>query len=159
MALRRNKGKGPGQSKAAGPVLTLPENTDRKTRRTINKLLQAELGKIEAEREKRVPHLYRWRFQLVPLAWLAGACAGLVSHAAQAGVPLERGWSDAALLERCPVGLQRARQAVEGRQGLLVGRLFCAMSINIHDFRRQAGSTQGPDARFSLAPAPAPTGR
>src|SRR6476469_7486228 len=38
-----------------------------------------------------------------------------------AGIPLERGWSDAALLERCPVGLQRARQPVEGRQGLLVG--------------------------------------
>ena len=79
--MRRKKAAkgGPGKS---GPVLTLPENTDWKTRRKISKLLDAELEKILGEREKRVPHLYRWRFQLVPLAWLAGACAGLVSHAA-----------------------------------------------------------------------------
>src|SRR4029079_2970932 len=30
-------------------------------------------------------------------------------------------WGDAAFLEVCPVGLKRARQPVEGGQGLLVG--------------------------------------
>ena len=78
----RRKKAAKGGTGRTGPVLTLPENTDWKTRRKIGKLLDAELEKILGEREKRVPHLYRWRFQLVPLAWLAGACAGLVSHAA-----------------------------------------------------------------------------
>src|SRR4026208_1835582 len=37
-----------------------------------------------------------------------------------AGISLERGWGDAALLDRCPVGFKQARRPVEGGQGLLV---------------------------------------
>lgn len=66
-------------SKSAGPVLALPPDTDLKTRRKLSRLIDIELAKAEGKTLPG-PRPFRFRFQLVPLCWLAAALAGLAYH-------------------------------------------------------------------------------
>ena len=66
-------------SKSAGPVLALPPDTDRKTRAKLTRLIDIELAKAEGKAPPG-PRPFRFRFQLVPLCWLAAALAGLAYH-------------------------------------------------------------------------------
>src|SRR5215469_5674207 len=63
----------------SGPSLALPPDTDAKTRRNLARLVEIELAKAEG-RPPPGHRAFRWRFHLVPLCWLAAACAGLVSR-------------------------------------------------------------------------------
>jgi hypothetical protein len=76
--------KRPG-GKPSGPTFVLPGKVDRKTRAKIGRLIDAELAELAGK--PKTPHLYRFRFQLVPLCWMAGALAGLAAHQAHRLLP------------------------------------------------------------------------
>lgn len=59
-----------------GLSFPVPPDLGPRERRKIRQLIDAQLAEIKNE-PKREAHLHRWRFQLVPLCWLAGAVAGL----------------------------------------------------------------------------------
>ena len=76
---KATKGKDTGRArrKPAAPAFVVPK-TDRATHRKIQKLIDAQLEEIQGR--KKTPHLHRFRFNLVPMVWLAGAMVGLASH-------------------------------------------------------------------------------
>jgi hypothetical protein len=64
-----------------GPAFVVPPKMDRVTQRKVQQLIDAQLEELTGrKRREHVPHLHRWRFQLVPLVWLAAALAGLAVH-------------------------------------------------------------------------------
>ncbi|HYK70409.1 MAG TPA: hypothetical protein VEV45_20865 [Streptosporangiaceae bacterium] len=80
MALRRSKQRGRKQERPA-PLVPDLNSLKRADRARMRKLIDAELENIRSGKAK-TPKPFRWRFQLVPVAWFAGALAGLVCHAA-----------------------------------------------------------------------------
>ena len=66
-------------AKGASPVLALPPDIDRGTRRKLSQLIDIELAKAQG-REPPAARPFRFRFHLVPLCWLAAGLAGLTVH-------------------------------------------------------------------------------
>ena len=66
-------------AKGASPVLALPPDIDKGTRRKLGQLIDIELAKAKGE-DPPAPRPFRFRFHLVPLCWLAAGLAGLTVH-------------------------------------------------------------------------------
>jgi hypothetical protein len=75
----RRKGKPATPRKpGSGPLLAY-QDLDTKSQRRVRELIRHELDQALGT-GPRTPHLHRFRFQLVPLCWLAGAMAGMLAH-------------------------------------------------------------------------------
>ena len=77
---RATKGKDKGRAgrKPAAPAFVVPARMNHATKRKVQQLIDAQLEEIGGK--PRTPHLHRFRFQLVPMIWLAGTMAGLASY-------------------------------------------------------------------------------
>jgi len=76
------KDKGRRGRKPAAPAFVVPSKMDRATKRKVQQLIDAQLEEIQGKR--KTPHLHRFRFNLVPVCWLAASLAGLACHSAHA---------------------------------------------------------------------------
>ena len=81
MATRRTTA-GRGTRKAP-PAFVVPANMDSKTKRNVQRLIEHQLREAQGKPPPEI-HPFRFRFQLVPLCWLAAAAAGLACRAGHA---------------------------------------------------------------------------